>query len=430
MPPFSLFVPCFTAQTFRRIDEVVGEVASGNSDVEPVDIGGGITTHEIALMSILCHPSINPLIIKCGLKMVDILIENNLVLNPMSPHLDEIKSSFKDFKSKHGAVYAKMTNHPRYQPSKFGQTSNMRTRYERYCTQHGRGSIDLIVVVDFDSLPPEVDVQLVDLYNEFMRTILGTEAVPEEMKTFVRILIEREGETHGPKRRIVLSIIETGIQKFFGLEPGPSEAFMFDESVFEERKAYVDDASAAVVRLLVRLGVSGKPASMAMDSWATAYAEVKVKNWNEDKDGPTPTLLSSQIVGSEYVSGEAHVDALDYPANAGSTDRDLAFSTMEYTARGKCALSFFYSSHAFFILEQSQVLVVANSSSHPPCLSFCSTFVQQMFCTVATELASGFTRSGVSEESICSTTTATRCFPTTNLKMCSSTRPDVSTSPQ
>mmetsp|Transcript_3925 Transcript_3925/g.9225 ORF Transcript_3925/g.9225 Transcript_3925/m.9225 type:complete len:657 (+) Transcript_3925:3-1973(+) len=274
--------------------------------------------------------------IECGDKMVEVLLKNNLVLNPTSPHIKDLKPSFsKWIKKDRGAIYAKMQNRPRYQPSKFGQTSDMKTRQDRYCTQFGSASIDLIVVVNFDSVPAEVDKQLVDLYNDFMRAMLRMPSVPDEIKTFVRILIEREGETLGPKRRIVMSILETGIQKFFGHEPGPSEAFMFDEAVFGERKAYVDDTSSAVVRLLVGLGVSSEPASTAMDSWATAYDDVLVKNWDEEKDGPVPTLLSSQIVGSEYVSGEAHEDSIEYPANPGATDRDLAFSTKEYTSYDK-----------------------------------------------------------------------------------------------
>ena len=377
--------------------------------IEPIQVGD-VDKASIALMSIQCNPSIHPWMIKRGGDMVEVLRNNNQVLNPFCPFLEDIIDDSTKFKGT-AAVYAKMKRNSRV-PSKIGQTTNMRQRFDAYCREGGTASTNIVVLVDFDNIPMDVDAELVGIYYKFMEEILEMEDVPDEMKIWVRTLIKREGETLGPKRRIVLSMIESGVQDYFkkelGREPGPSEAFLFDENVFQERKEYANDVASTLVELLVRLGVSREVAAKALASWATAYDGDKVKKWDEEKDGPTPTVLSSQLVLTEYcVSPSSWEDALPYPANPGARDEDLAFSTKEYTSRGKFALACFYFPCTFHLLQ------AANSSS----LSFCPVFNQQMFSTVATELASGSTRSVASGESIYWTTTVIHSSQTTSLKV-------------
>lgn len=296
--------------------EIAQHADNGDYDkIRPIDIAP--IKGEIDLMGLQCHPSVHDLMIEYGLDAVSVLLSHNLVFNPLTPHL-------KDYKKWSGRERSKITKRASayalvefrggrpVDVSKIGSTAETLNRFLSYCRQYGEAYTEerFVVVFEFDSMSLEVERKISPIYQEFMVQILESAEVPEPIKIFVDTILNRGGGPLGFKRRIILAMVETGLQKYFGLAPGPSEAFLFNEFIFQERKDYVADTSMVAINLLQRLGVRRGVQPRQCDSWATGHTG---ETRPEHRATGPPTTLSSQVTLGEHVVGTNREDALPFP---------------------------------------------------------------------------------------------------------------------
>ena len=324
-------------QYARSIMEIVQHADKGDYDkIRPLDIAP--IEGDIDLMGLQCHPSVHGLVIEYGLDIVSVLLDNNLVFNPLTPNLRDYKKWTAEH-TKSASVYALIDfsgNRP-VKIIKIGSTADTLNRYQMYCKEFGKAYVDarFVVLFDFDAMPLKVEDKIIPLYQELMVQMLESAEVPEPIKIFVDIVLNRGGGPLGFKRRITLAMIETGMQEFFGLTPGPTEAFLFNEFIFQERKDYVADTSMVIVNLLQRLGVRRGVHPTQVLSWTTAHQGDMRPEFSYDFE---PSSLSSQVSLAKYIVGTSNAieDALPFVPEDNKNEQSWANGfSKDYSPHGE-----------------------------------------------------------------------------------------------
>lgn len=253
-------------------DLKVGPDLSAVRKMKPVQIGP-TNGQDPDLMSLQCHPTVKKHMVEYGLEMVDVYEENNLLLNPSCKFTSDYGFHTKPEQFPSGAaLYAKVklrSSGLLKKVIKAGSTSKMRERFKHYLKDDGEG-VKIIVILPFDSVPFEVDVEIKHIFHRFLEAVLNDKLVPGPMKQYFHMLRNRGGLPLGGERRMVLACAETGVQKWLGLSTYPSEAGLFDEQIFHERIDFVNDCEDSMVDLLSAFPLRKcLPSSLA--SWPTSY---------------------------------------------------------------------------------------------------------------------------------------------------------------
>lgn len=213
--------------------------------IKPVEIGP-LWGKGPDLMRLCAHPAIRRLMIKYGREMVDLYHENHLLLNPTCKNIADFgfPSKADDFPSG-AAIYGKVELDADGQfcrIAKVGSTSSMSIRFRHYVDQFGP-EVKIIVLVPFDSVPFDIDMQIRNKCTEFIKAVTYDEDVPAPAKKWFHLLRYRGGLELGFARRLTLGVAETGVQSWTQTSTYPSECGMFDEVVHQERIDFVTDAA-------------------------------------------------------------------------------------------------------------------------------------------------------------------------------------------
>ena len=93
------------------------------------------------------------------------------------------------------------------------------------------GDYGFIKVFDFDNVPAEYNAAAEQNYEDLVEGLINSPKLSNSQHLLSKALYEYKGDGLGPKRSIMLGMVEYGVQKKYGL-PAPVEFLMFDEKVY------------------------------------------------------------------------------------------------------------------------------------------------------------------------------------------------------
>jgi len=150
------------------------------------------------LQSISCHKPIRRVVHEAARDFLQILIDGHKVSNPCGIYFSDLKNLTK----KRRAVYAKYDANG--QLTKIGSTHEIRERYDDL------GNV--FVIVNVDSIPLDVEPNLVKRLNQLIDTIIAHEDAPYELKLIFELIRDHGADRLGVKKSIYTGLIELGAQ--------------------------------------------------------------------------------------------------------------------------------------------------------------------------------------------------------------------------
>ena len=256
--------------------------------------------------------------------MVEVYRRNNLLLNPTCKNIADFKFLTKADVPAGAAIYAKVeldSNGQFSKLDKIGSTHCMRDRFEHYLDEFGP-EVKIIIILHFDSVPFDIDVQVRNMFNEFVMKVLNDKDVPDLAKHWFHLLRYRGGLELGFARKGTLGVVEAGCQSFFGISTYPSEIGLCDPAVHQERIDFFQAVVELILELLSFFPV-GECLPSGLASWATSEAGERRPMYC---DVSKIFIIVSQLALTAYVIGILHQDTIPFPAVPGAKTEEEMFS--------------------------------------------------------------------------------------------------------
>jgi hypothetical protein len=237
------------------------KVVPTSFDASSFDVTTRILDHVLKI-PLLAEGAAKQLGLAAARKTRELLEANNCIIDPSSDFEQALFDSQGDHPGvTRGVVYKKLNGR-----KKVGSTFNSVERNDNYQKEEGEPPMLLCLInIDDGCIDADMDNKLQALVDNLANQIIAHPHVPVPQKMLWKTLRQRGADIYGPRRVILLQLVESSFQTGSNLV---SEFLMFNAHCYNTREEIIDKS---IEEFFCVVSVADCTEDWAMMSWNTGY---------------------------------------------------------------------------------------------------------------------------------------------------------------